>query len=201
MKPTKLNVERDAMGADEYHPLSHRGSNFSKHGGIGYMVVDALDTMHLMGLKEEYDRTRHWLATEHTFNRDGNFNSFEVCRLPLYTRNSLTKLGIQTTIRVLGGLLSVFHLTEDPLYLEKAVDLADRMLPIFNTSSGLPLSMANLGLQQAVDDPRTKGLVSTAEATTLQLEYRYLSHVTGNPIYWDSVEKVNKTSLIIAELK
>lgn len=59
--------------------------------------------------------------------------------------------------------------------------------------------MANLGLRQAVDDPRTKGLVSTAEATTLQLEYRYLSHITGDPVYWDSVEKVRKTPLGIAE--
>lgn len=88
--------------------------------------------------------------------------------------------------------MSIFHLTEDPLYLEKAIDLADRMLPIFNTPSGLPLSMANLGLRLAVDDPRSKGLVSTAEATTLQLEYRYLSHVTGKSVYWDKVEQVRK---------
>lgn len=50
--------------------------------------------------------------------------------------------------------------------------------------------MTNLGLQQGVDDPRTAGLVSTAEAATLQLEFRYLSHVTENPIYWDKVEQV-----------
>ncbi|XP_006454944.1 hypothetical protein AGABI2DRAFT_176302 [Agaricus bisporus var. bisporus H97] len=177
-----MNAERDAMGADEYHPISHRGSNFSIHGGVGYMVIDAIDTMYLMGLKEEYNRARLWLATEHTFDRNGNFNSFEARRF----------LCPQTTIRVLGGLLSIFHLTEDPLYLEKAIDLADRMLPIFNTPSGLPLSMANLGLRLAVDDPRSKGLVSTAEATTLQLEYRYLSHVTGKSVYWDKVEQVMK---------
>ncbi len=65
------------------------------------------------------------------------------------------------------------------------------MLPVFDTPSGLPLSMANLGLAQAVDDPYTAGLISTAEATTLQLEFRYLSHATGNPIYWGKVEKVH----------
>ncbi|KAF9449311.1 glycoside hydrolase family 47 protein [Macrolepiota fuliginosa MF-IS2] len=164
--------EKDAMGADEYHPITHRGSNFSSRGGIGYMVIDAIDTMYLMGLKDEYNRARDWLSSRHTFDRDENFNTFE------------------TTIRVLGGLLSIFHLTKDNLYLEKATDLADRMLPIFDTPSGLPLSMANLGLQKGVDDPYRAGLVSTAEATTLQLEFRYLSHVTGNDIYWDKVEKV-----------
>lgn len=77
---TGMNAERDAMGADEYHPISHRGSNFSIHGGVGYMVIDAIDTMYLMGLKEEYNRARLWLATEHTFDRNGNFNSFEARR-------------------------------------------------------------------------------------------------------------------------
>ncbi|KXN88048.1 Mannosyl-oligosaccharide 1,2-alpha-mannosidase [Leucoagaricus sp. SymC.cos] len=166
-----LAYEQDAMGADEYHPLSHRGSNFSIHGGIGYMVIDAIDTMYLMGLEEEYSRARHWMATKHTFDRDENYNTFE------------------TTIRVLGGLLSIFHLTKDQLYLDKATELADRMLPVFDTPSGLALSMANLGQRQGVDDPVTKGLVSTAETTTLQLEFRYLSHVTGNPIYWNNAEK------------
>jgi mannosyl-oligosaccharide alpha-1,2-mannosidase len=38
------------MGDDEYHPLSHRGSILGSGGGIGYTVVDTLDTMLLMGL-------------------------------------------------------------------------------------------------------------------------------------------------------
>lgn len=66
------------MGADEYHPISHRGSNFSIHGGVGYTVIDAIDTMYLMGLEEEYKRARHWIASQHTFDRNGNFNTFEV---------------------------------------------------------------------------------------------------------------------------
>jgi len=66
------------MGADEYHPLSRRGSNFSTHGSIGYMVIDALDTMYLMGLNEEYQRARTWMAVQHSFDRDENYNTFEV---------------------------------------------------------------------------------------------------------------------------
>ncbi len=90
--------------------------------------------------------------------------------------------------------MSIFHLTKDHLYLDKAVDLANRMLPVFDTPSGLALSMANLGLRKAVDDPYSRGRVSTAEVTTLQLEFRYLSHLTGDSIYWDKAEKVRLTS-------
>ena len=89
----------------------------------------------------------------------------------------------------MGGLLSAYHLSdEDPLYLEKAVELAERMLPAFNTPSGLPSTMINLQLREGVDDP--KGLVSTAEAATIQLEFRYLSFLTDDDSYWDAVERV-----------
>lgn len=70
-------VERDAMGYDEYHPISKRGSNFSKDGGIGYMIIDALDTIQLMGLEEEYQRARRWIADSLSFDRDANYNLFE----------------------------------------------------------------------------------------------------------------------------
>ncbi|KAF5312213.1 hypothetical protein D9619_003686 [Psilocybe cf. subviscida] len=164
--------ERDAMGNDEYHPLTQTGSNLSESGGIGYMVVDVIDTMQIMGLTEEYERARDWVANKLTFDRDGNFNTFE------------------TTIRVLGGLLSAYHFSEDQIFLDKAVDLADRILPVFDTATGLPLSMTNLGKRIGVDDPNAPGLVSTAEAATLQLEFKYLSYLTDNVDYWEKAEAV-----------
>ena len=72
-------AERDAMGDDEYHPLSHKGTNLTEAGGIGYTVVDSIDTMLLMGLDEEYQRARQWVATKMDLDRDGDFNTFEVC--------------------------------------------------------------------------------------------------------------------------
>lgn len=97
----------------------------------------------------------------------------------------------QTTIRVLGGLLSTYELSgHDSLYLEKAVDLAERIMPIFETHNGLPMTMVNLGLREGVPEMNNNGWSSTAEIATLQLEFKYLSHVTGNQRYWNSVEKV-----------
>ena len=77
--------ERDAMGSDEYHPISKQGSNLSKSGGIGYTVTDAIDTMYIMGLKDEYSRARQWVDKKLTFDREGNFNTFEVSLLVFWS--------------------------------------------------------------------------------------------------------------------
>ncbi|KAJ4489220.1 glycoside hydrolase [Lentinula lateritia] len=170
------SYERDAMGDDEYHPISHKGSNLTQAGGIGYTVIDSIDTMLIMGLEDDYARARKWVDTRLSFDRDADFNTFE------------------TTIRVLGGLLSAYELTDhDKLYLDRAIELADRILPVFDTPSGLPLPNINLGKREGVPDPYLPQLVSTAEVATLQLEFRYLSYLTEEDIYWEKVESVMRT--------
>lgn len=66
------------MGDDEYHPISHRGSNLTKAGGIGYTVADSIDTMLIMGMHDEYERARTWIQNHLSFDRDGDFSTFEV---------------------------------------------------------------------------------------------------------------------------
>lgn len=65
------------MGSDEYHPLSQHGSNLTEAGSIGYMVVDVLDSLHIMGLEEEYSRARQWVE-KLNFDVDGLYSTFEV---------------------------------------------------------------------------------------------------------------------------
>ncbi|RUS14175.1 endoplasmic reticulum mannosyl-oligosaccharide 1,2-alpha-mannosidase-like protein [Endogone sp. FLAS-F59071] len=163
----------EAFGNDEYRPLSHSGEDWLP-GGIGLMIVDALDTMLLMNLQSEYTKARAWVDKSLDFNKQGYVNLFE------------------TTIRVLGGLLSAYHLSgSDPLYLEKAVDLADRLMDAFQSPSGIPYSDVNLA--GGTKGPSGNGGASTtAEVTTLQLEFKYLSHLTRNKKYWTAVEKVMK---------
>jgi uncharacterized protein YyaL (SSP411 family) len=96
----------------------------------------------------------------------------------------------KTNIRVLGGLLSAFHLTQDHLFVNRAVDLADRLMEAFVTPSGLPVTMVNLGKRLPVPDTNNRNLVSSAEVGTLQLEFRYLSEITGDHTYWDAADKV-----------
>ncbi|GAA5862653.1 hypothetical protein JCM3774_001092, partial [Rhodotorula dairenensis] len=168
--------EKDAFGFDDYHPISHRGSNMSPAGPVGYFLIDSLDSLLLTGLTDEYRRARDWVETLN-FDLDDKYHTFEASRI---------------TIRVLGGLLSAYHFSgeTDQMLLDKAVDLADRLLPAFETPSGLPLSFVNLAKRQGIPDPDNRGMTSVAEAGTLQLEFKYLSHLTGNRIYRDKVEKV-----------
>lgn len=91
----------------------------------------------------------------------------------------------------MGGLLAAYHLSEqDSVFLEKAQELGNRILPVFDTPSGIPLSSVNLQRQEGVPDRDNNGLASTAEAATLQLEFRYLSYLTGEDTYWEKVEEV-----------
>lgn len=64
------------------------------------------------------------------------------------------------------------------------------MLPAFETTSGLPLPSVNLAKRVGVRDQYTPQLISTAEAATLQLEFKYLAHLTQNVEYWRKAENV-----------
>lgn len=46
--------------------------------------------------------------------------------------------------RVVGGLLSTYDLSGDKIFLDKARDIADRLLPAWNTPSGIPYNIINL---------------------------------------------------------
>lgn len=155
--------------------------------GLGWIVVDALDTMMLMNLTDELTHARQWIHNNLTYDQDHDVNTFE------------------TTIRMLGGLLSAHYLSSenfggkyapvsdglsDDMYVEKATDLADRLLGAYETNSGVPLASVNLHTQQGIPSHADGGASSTAEATSLQLEMKYLSKLTGETHYWEKAEQV-----------
>jgi len=49
----------------------------------------------------------------------------------------------ETNIRFVGGLLTLYAFTGDNLYKERAVHIADKLLPAFNTPTGIPLAIVN----------------------------------------------------------
>ncbi|CAG5127693.1 unnamed protein product [Candidula unifasciata] len=158
-----------AWGHDELHPISKSSSEWF---GTGLTLVDSLDTMVIMGLKDEYEEAKQWVEQNLTFNVDRYVNLFEV------------------TIRILGSLLATYHLTGDLVMKSKAVDLGDRLLPSFNPDSKIPYSDVNLakGLARA---PRWGPDSSTSEVTTIQLEFRDLTAITGNNKYASAVHEVS----------
>ena len=78
-----------------------------------------------MDMKEEFERARNFVATL-SFQKDYSVSFFE------------------TTIRYLGGLLSAFTLSQDQIFLRKAVDLADVLLPAFDTPTGIAMHGVNV---------------------------------------------------------
>lgn len=151
---------------------------------------------------------------------------------PFQVAVPLTFEASQITIRVLGGLLSAYHLSgNDTMFLEKAVDLADRLMPAFDTvrsfsfRTGIVLTQSTPAVRPASQfykpasasryyrlrqswsyqcrrssvrfpllafavSPNTYG-GSSGTSRTLQLELKYLSELTGNPIYWKKAERVS----------
>ncbi|KAJ1963969.1 mannosyl-oligosaccharide alpha-1,2-mannosidase [Dipsacomyces acuminosporus] len=161
--------KRDAYGSDEYHPMSHTGSNMTVNG-FGYHIADSLDTLLLMKLTDEYKEARDFLVNKISFDQEGAVSLFE------------------TTIRVLGGLLSAYHWSgeTDAELLRMADDLGSRLAKSFNTETGIPPETAWLRQRGAPN----VGLSSTAEVATLQLEFRYLSKLTGKKEYRQQVDKI-----------
>ncbi|XP_053229741.1 endoplasmic reticulum mannosyl-oligosaccharide 1,2-alpha-mannosidase isoform X3 [Podarcis raffonei] len=152
-----------AWGHDELKPIS---KSFSEWFGLGLTLIDALDTMWIMGLKEEFKEARKWVATDLNFNKNVDVNLFE------------------SAIRILGGLLSTYHLTGDNLFLEKAKDIGSRLMPAFNTPSKIPFSDVNIGRGTA-HPPRWTSDSTVAEVTSIQLEFRELSRLTGEEKFQD----------------
>lgn len=101
---------------------------------------------------------------------------------------------------VLGGLLSSYYLSSnpfsqnpsnpDPLYLNLAADLGERLVSSFDQDSGLPLSFVNLHRMEGISDQDNRGFISTAEAASLQLEFKYLSQLLDDPLFWRKSEGV-----------
>jgi mannosidase alpha-like ER degradation enhancer 2 len=159
------NYERYAWGHDALKPLSK-----APHDWYGQSLlmtpVDALDTLTLMKLDTEADKARALIATELSFDRDIYVKNFEI------------------TIRLLGGLLSGYQLTDDKRLLTLAEDLGNRLLPAFNSPTGLPYVYVNLRTGQGRDP-----VSNPAETGTLVLEFGTLSKLTGNPVFYEKAKR------------
>ena len=154
-----------AWGHDELKPLSKTYRDW--HSVSLYMTpVDALDTMILMGLDEEAAKTREFIAKNLSFDHDIFVKNFEI------------------TIRMLGGLLSSYQLTSDKRLLSLAEDLGTRLLPVFNSPTGMPYVDVNLKTR-AVRKEET----NPAEIGTLLIEFGTLSKLTRKPVFYDKVKR------------
>ncbi|KAG5152287.1 hypothetical protein AAZX31_10G169700 [Glycine max] len=168
-----------AFPLDELRPLSCAGHDTL--GGYALTLIDSLDTLALLGDRQRFSASVEWIGKNLRFDINKTVSLFE------------------TTIRVLGGLLSAHLIATDyatgmrvPLYdnqlLNLAEDLARRLLPAFDTPTGIPFGSVNL--LHGVDKHESK-ITSTAGGGTLTLEFGVLSRLTNDPIF----EQVTKNAV------
>lgn len=172
-----------AWGADEVSPVSEKPNN--NFNGWGATIIDALDTLLVMGLHDEY-----LLAREHVYDVDfhyvgGQRSAYASAdgRIPVF----------ETAIRYLGGLLSAYDLSGDELMRDRAEELAQIILPAFDTLSGLPVGRMRVDDKTEYTPSKPRGYHESmvlAEATSMLMEYTRLWQVTGNRTYFDRVQRV-----------
>ena len=96
--------------------------------GLAATLIDSLDTLKIMGMEEEFQEAVEYAVNKVDFDQNTMVSFFE------------------TTIRIVGGLLSAYHLDgeRDKRLLDKAKEMADRLLPAFDTAMGMPRAQVNL---------------------------------------------------------
>ncbi|TNN07273.1 ER degradation-enhancing alpha-mannosidase-like protein [Schistosoma japonicum] len=181
------NYKNNAFPADELMPLTCKGryrwSGFSRGdiddalGNFSLTMLDGLDSLFLIGELDEFEAAVRAVVRTVRFDSDVDVSVFE------------------TNIRVIGGLLgahvavlSVKQNNNSRMgwykneLLQMAVDVGSRLLPAFDTPTGIPYPRINLrygnsGLTKQEEN------TCTACAGTMILEFAALSRLTGNPIF------------------
>ncbi|XP_030626234.1 mannosyl-oligosaccharide 1,2-alpha-mannosidase IA [Chanos chanos] len=170
------NYKRFAWGSNELRPVSKQGHSSNLFGNLkGATIIDALDTLYIMEMYEEFDEATHWVEKNLDFNMNAEISVFEV------------------NIRFVGGLLSAYYLSGKEVFRRKAVELGEKLLPAFNTPTGIPWALLNLKSGIGRNWPWASGGSSIlAEYGTLHLEFMHLTKLSGNPLFAEKVMNIRK---------
>src|SRR4051794_17370658 len=157
--------KQSAWGHDDLKPLSKTYHDWYPEPLL-MTPVDALDTMILMELDDEAAATKQYILEHLSFDKDIEVQNFEI------------------TIRLLGGLLTYYQLTNDKRFLNLAEDLGNRLLPVFNSPTGMPYRYVNLKTGKV-----SKPISNPAEIGTLIIEFGTLRKFTGKPVYFEKAKR------------
>ncbi|KAF2965299.1 hypothetical protein GQX73_g8266 [Xylaria multiplex] len=164
------SYQRYAWMSDELGPIS--GSSKNTFGGWAATLVDSLDSLWIMDLKDDF-----YNAVAATARIDWSDTKETACNW------------FETTIRHLGGLLSAYDLSGEPVLLQKAVELGDMLYMGFDTPTRMPpfwldFELAKAGrLRAGTHDP-------SASTTSSSLEFTRLAQLTGENKYYDAIDRI-----------
>jgi mannosyl-oligosaccharide alpha-1,2-mannosidase len=163
-----------AWTQDELLPLTGEGS--AAFGGWGATLVDSLDTLWIMGFKEDFYEAVEAIA-------DIDFGRTDSTTISVF----------ETTIRYLGGLLSAYDMSHEKVLLEKAIQLGEMLYRAFDTApNNFPLDRftpEKAKLEDAAGSHADSNICFAALAS-LTMEFTRLAQVTQQNKYYDVVARV-----------
>jgi mannosyl-oligosaccharide alpha-1,2-mannosidase len=170
-KKNWASYKRFAWMQDALLPIAGGGKD--QFSGWAATLVDSLDTLWIMGLKEEFDEAVKAVAT-----------------IDFGKTNSPMVNMFETNIRYLGGLLAAYDLSGRSILLQKATELGDLLYAGFNTEDRMPVDFINFELAKTGDGLEVEGTVVSASPGTISMEFTRLSQLTGDLKYYNAITKV-----------
>ena len=156
---------------DALKPTS--GGYVDQFSGWAATLVDSLDTLWIMGLREEFYEAVAAVATiDFGKSTSTRVNTFETC------------------IRYLGGLIAAYDLSGHEVLRAKAIEVGDLLYAGFNTEHGMPVDFINFEAAKAGEGLTVEQSVVSASPGTLTLEFSRLSQITGDSKYYAAISKV-----------
>lgn len=139
-------------------------------------MVDALDTLWMMGLKEEFEE------------------AVKGCEQIDFTTTETEEINVfETTIRYLGGFLAAYELSDKayPTLLGKASEVGELLMCAFDTPNRMPIPRWRWKDYVAGNDQKVPSSVLVSEIGSLSLEFTKLSQLTGDMKYYDAVQRIS----------
>jgi mannosyl-oligosaccharide alpha-1,2-mannosidase len=157
--------------ADEVTPLS--GTTRNGFGGWGATLVDSLDTLWIMGLREEFEEAVSAVMQI-------NFETTSFSQINTF----------ETNIRYLGGLLAAYDLSHDNRLLSTAAEVGEMLYAAFDTPNRMPITRWNFQNAARGEEQVAAEGVLIAEIGSFTLEFTRLSQITGDPKWFDAIHRV-----------
>ncbi|KAK5992652.1 Endoplasmic reticulum mannosyl-oligosaccharide 1,2-alpha-mannosidase [Cladobotryum mycophilum] len=159
---------------DEVAPIS--GQSKETFGGWGATLIDSLDTLWIMDMKDEFG-----VAVE-AVDQNVSFAKTEAVWINIF----------ETTIRFLGGLLAAYDLSGDERLLLKAKDVGDMLYKAFDTPNHLPVTRWYFHAASRNEKQSAPYTALVAEVGSLCMEFTRLSLLTGDPKYYDATQHITE---------
>jgi len=166
-----------ALGHDELSPVTKKFRD--PFCGWAATLVDSLDTLWIMGMKDEFEEALEIVAKI-------DFTITPKHEIPVF----------ETTIRYLGGLLAAYDVsggnTESghKILLEKAVELAEILMGVFDTPNHMPVLFYNWRPAAMKTAKRASSNANLAELGSLSMEFTRLAQLTKEDKYYDATDRI-----------